>query len=336
MINSTFQVTFGIEIEAVLAFNQSLLQNHLDSIGSPSKIIKDIPDTARRDLNQASSQYLATREKWMSWALTTPTAYSPGMSEMRMQEHFEEILLKYGYRGYGGEILDLAQSLLPEGVRVHDHFGKNKYDDFSHWHLTHDRGVYGVGKERLADQLRQFRQKRWENRTMLERIFDFCRGREAPAEKIDEWDTHGLELVSRVLPYEPSSFAEIERECPCRNHSLCQLPRNDKKSLPPVPRRESPGSKKTSLTHTSIYRTRNAPPRPHLQISTAHRLPNRALRPPRPRRPSHTSRPAARNPGARVLPANAAASGVYIGDVRERNQQAASGAKTAEPSGQSD
>ena len=162
MINSTFQVTFGIEIECILAFHEILLRDHLATTGTVSKIIKHIPEDVRRKLNQASQHYLdedtrqrdTSRQKYMGWGLTTPTAYPAECDTNGFQEQFETHLSKYGYRAYGGEILHVAQALLPKEVEVHDAFHSDKrYTDFSRWHLTHERGLVGVDKHNLTQRL---------------------------------------------------------------------------------------------------------------------------------------------------------------------------------------
>lgn len=211
MLNSTFQVTFGIEVECILAFHETLLRNQLAATETDSKIVKDIPDDVRRKLNQVSQQYLVadlgrhdtSREKYMGWGLTTPTAYPAERDNIRFQEDMDKHLKEYGYRGYGGEILYVAQTLLPPGVQVHDSFnGENKYTDFTHWHLTHERGLAGVDKENLM--------QRPERLAELEAPNDPTNVFKQPRLTKD-WDTHPLELVSRVLSYDSASIAELQK-----------------------------------------------------------------------------------------------------------------------------
>ena len=207
MINSTFQVTFGIEVECILAFHESVLQNHLATTNeTDAKIVKDIPDDIRRKLNQVSQHYLdedarqhdVSRQRYMGWALTAPTDYPTERDNVGFQDEFDLHLSKYGYRAYGGEILHIAQTLLPNGVEVHDSFHSAKYStDFSHWHLTHERGLVGVDKQNLAQRLASEPGHKSNNQ-----LKQPCRA--------DEWDTHPLELVSRVLPYNAASIAEIK------------------------------------------------------------------------------------------------------------------------------
>ena len=53
MINETFDMTFGVEFEMVLAFHEKLLHKHLQDTQNHSKIVKDIPKNVRRELYQA-------------------------------------------------------------------------------------------------------------------------------------------------------------------------------------------------------------------------------------------------------------------------------------------
>ena len=211
MINSTFQVTFGIEIECILAFHETLLEDHLANAGTDSKIIKDIPEDVRRKLNQTSQHYLDedtrqrdhSRQKYMGWGLTTPTAYSAQHDNNSFQEHFEIHLSKYGYRAYGGEILHVAQALLPKEVEIHDSFHSEKpYTDFSRWHLTHDRSLVGVDKNDLMQRLNEFFKAKAPS--------DFDNMLKQPS-MTNDWDTHPLELVSRVLPYNSASITELHQ-----------------------------------------------------------------------------------------------------------------------------
>lgn len=204
MINSTFQVTFGIEVECILAIHESLLCEHLNSTNSNSKIIKDIPENVRQELNQVPQRYLdddkgrhdESRQRYHGWALTTPTTYSKDGDDGKFQEHMDVNLQKYGYRAYGGEILHIAQKLLLDGVQTHDSF--NKYTDFSHWHLTHEQGLAGASKEDLMQRL----EKLWKAKP--------AEDHKRPSLTKD-WNTHPLELVSRVLPYNSSSIEEVHQ-----------------------------------------------------------------------------------------------------------------------------
>ncbi len=189
MKNEGFDVTFGVEVEAILAFHESLLQAHLNTTDTTCTIIKDLPEDARRDLCIAQPEYLLSRPKYMGWGLTTPTKYPTSHREYKFQQHFDDNVQKHGCRGYGGEILHLAHNILPQGVRIHHSFTE-KFDNFNSWHITHERSLVGVDKSVLAHEFA-------------------TSGRSKTITELEEWDTHGIELVSRVLPFKPSSFDEI-------------------------------------------------------------------------------------------------------------------------------
>ena len=209
MINATFRVTFGIEVECILAFHETLLHKHFAATNTKSEIIKDIPDDIRRELCQVSQHYLdedarhhdESRRKYMGWGLTTPTAYPPERDNIRFQEHTNKHLKEYGYRGYGGEILDIARTVLPEGVEVHDSFNsEDKHTDFSHWHLTHERGLVGADREGLVHRIDKVGKTKSSG--------DMTNILEQPT-MTEDWDTHPLELVSRILPYNSTSIDEV-------------------------------------------------------------------------------------------------------------------------------
>lgn len=211
MINSTFQVTFGIEVECILAFHETVLRNYLIRTNTHSKIIKDIPEEVRRKLNQVSRHYVdedtrygdTSRQMYMGWGLTTPTHYPPERDNMQFQDLFDAHRDKYGYRAYGGEILHAAQTLLPDGVAVHDSFnGGIKYTDFSHWHLTHERGLVGADRGTLMQRLDKLSKAKAPG--------DLTNMLKQPS-MTKSWDSHPLELVSRVLPYDSASIAEVHQ-----------------------------------------------------------------------------------------------------------------------------
>ncbi|MCJ1460050.1 hypothetical protein MMC28_010429 [Mycoblastus sanguinarius] len=179
MINSDYHLTFGLEFECLLAFHESLLQGHTP--------VKDIPEEVRCQMCQSSQANIARAPKYMGWGLVTPTNYPEGIEEHHFQEFFASHLEKFGYRGYAGEILQLAQTILPPNVSIHDSFAK-KYTDFSQWHLTHDRSLVGVDKSTLASQLAS---------------------QKISVDSIEDWDSHGIELVTRALPYTPASMSEV-------------------------------------------------------------------------------------------------------------------------------
>ncbi|CAD6591818.1 MAG: hypothetical protein ASARMPRED_005769 [Alectoria sarmentosa] len=223
MINATFQATFGIEVECILAFHETLLRNHLAATKSDSNIIKDIPEDVRRKLTQVSQHYLdedarrhdTSRQQYMGWGLTTPTAYPSERDNIGWQEYMDKHLASHGYRGYGGEILHVAQTLLPDGVEVHDSFnGENKYTDFSHWHLTHERGLVGLDKKNLMQWLEKLSKAKVPG--------DLTNMLKQPS-MTKGWDTHPLELVSRVLPYSSASIAEVHQHLAALQEGLAHF-----------------------------------------------------------------------------------------------------------------
>ena len=195
MKNGGFEVTFGVEVEAILAFHESILQAHLNATDTTCTIVKDLPQDSRRDLCIAQPEYLLSRPKYMGWGLTTPTNYTTSHSEHKFQQHFDDNIHKHGCRGYAGEILHLANKILPQGVKIHDSFTE-KFDNFNSWHVTHERSLVGVNKSTLANEFA-------------------ISGRSKTITELEEWDTHGIELVSRVLPFNPASFDEINTHLQC-------------------------------------------------------------------------------------------------------------------------
>ena len=184
MINEAYQITFGVEIETLLAFHESFLREHLQSTQNASGIIKIIPNNVRRQLKQTHQDYWTDRGIYLGWGLTsTPRNEGAWLTVQTLQDQINN----FGVRGYADEILTLAETLLPN-VRLHK-MTREKYDEFSVWHLTHDNSLVGVSKDDLARELAKNNQ-----------IVD----------DVNNWDAHGIELVSRVLPFELQSFLEVQ------------------------------------------------------------------------------------------------------------------------------
>ena len=190
MINESFDVCFGVEFEFILAFHEELLRKHLQDTQtcSESEIIKDIPEHVRKELNQAHPTYRHMDFMYMGWGLTTEAFYESWDDEAACQE--KEQLKKFGYRGYAGEILTLAEPLWEDEVVFVCHNVGRYYGPYYCWHLIRDGSLFGISKDLLAKNLNQA-------------------GRDFG--DINDWDSHGLELVTRILPFEPSSFEEIDR-----------------------------------------------------------------------------------------------------------------------------
>ena len=200
MSSESSPLTFGVEIEHVFAFHQSLLQAHLNDTKDTSSIVKEIDEETRRELRLVPQRYLATRKLYNGWGLTGPTSYPSGEAESGYQEKFEEQLRQYGCRGYGNEPLYVAQKALSEktiftesalGVHVHDSF-KRKPTDFGKWQLVNDVSLLGLPRDDLAAALEDKEEAGF------------------VSVKAHQWDSHGIELVSRVLLFAEDSFKEIE------------------------------------------------------------------------------------------------------------------------------
>ena len=198
MSSETSPLTFGVEIEHVFAFHQSILQAHLNDTKDTSSIVKDIGEETRQGLRLVPHRYLTTRKLYNGWGLTGPTSYPSGEAEAGYQEKFEQQLRDYGCRGYGNEPLYVAQKVLSENiaskgsaleVHVHDSF-KRKPTDFGKWQLLNDVSLLGLPRNELASRLDSGE-------------VGFVSG------TADKWDSHGIELVSRVLPFVEDSFTEI-------------------------------------------------------------------------------------------------------------------------------
>ncbi|KAI9876784.1 MAG: hypothetical protein M1830_005710 [Pleopsidium flavum] len=176
MINDTLPLSFGVELEMVFTFHETLLQAYLNKNNNGVTIVKDINASERRHLNRPPTQYLLTRPEYLSWGLTG-TAEHPGAIQSRNGQ----------FRTYGDEPLHVAHQLLP-GKTAYVHDDRKKAIRFVEWHLTNDRSLTGVDKDTLIQKLR-------------DRIADI--------KAANDWDSYGIELVSRVLPISDESFTEI-------------------------------------------------------------------------------------------------------------------------------
>lgn len=74
------QLTFGVELEFILAFHEALLQEILRQEGINAQIVKQLSPDQRRELAQARlSWYALSRPQYMSWPLThSSTGLSAG------------------------------------------------------------------------------------------------------------------------------------------------------------------------------------------------------------------------------------------------------------------
>ncbi|MCJ1462923.1 hypothetical protein MMC07_001527 [Pseudocyphellaria aurata] len=181
MINDEMKLTFGVEFECVLAFHQSLLQAHLDNISDSSAIVKNLTEVERIELRTGGLNYMKAHAKYMGWALTS----EPSLPASQGYDPHVECHRKFGIRPYSDEILHVAKRLLPLPTDVQCLRTQGKRMDFSKWHLSEDASLLGVDKDTMRAKLGG-------------RIVD-----------VESWDSHGIELISRILPPTPASFAEI-------------------------------------------------------------------------------------------------------------------------------
>ncbi len=185
MPNSFLALTIGVELEYIFVFQEALLREYLNNTNNASKIIKNIPEDVRVKLRQSFQGWSHVQEKYMGWGLTLPPTFT--VPDNYTKEKMNTELEKFGYRGYAGEILSLVKELLPGNTRVYDSFSK-EYDRFDTWYLTHEMSVAGLPPDILERELRRASRE---------------------VNGIIDWSSHGIELVSRVLPLEPASFEEI-------------------------------------------------------------------------------------------------------------------------------
>ena len=178
------EVTFGVEFECVFAFHESLLRHHLSSAGDNSTIIKEIPDDTRRDFRRCANDYLLSRPMYMGWGLTSAVPLLAS-GERSGADLIEERRAKFGYRPYADEILHVAKPIFPQGTDTQSLIYQGKRSDFTQWHISEDTSIMGASK---AD--------------LLARLGDRIKN---PI----EWDSHSLELVSRILSPTPDAFSEI-------------------------------------------------------------------------------------------------------------------------------
>ncbi|KAL8784936.1 MAG: hypothetical protein Q9213_003678 [Squamulea squamosa] len=176
------RLTFGIELEHILAFHFSLLAPLLPA---NTRIVKDIPCDERKRLRQTTSLYQLTRPLYYGWGVTAPTIYPAPLGH----GWHDQCLGEYGYRGYADEILRMEQQIfLNKGKEIVIHDGEGKMQEFGKWYLTTDTSLVGATPETLAATVGE----------------DQAKSR--------QWDSGPVELVSRVLDVDDvSSFQEIKQ-----------------------------------------------------------------------------------------------------------------------------
>lgn len=180
-------LTFGVEVEFILAFEESMLQEQLDRAGDASKIVKDLTEEHRTKLRTGGTAYAHTRCKYKGWALTSEVE-PPSAGRLAPQiDPYVEAHKEFGFRAYADEISYVAQALLPGPPDVQSIRKDGKRVDFSRWYISDDPSLLGVDKPTMISSF----------------------GSRVP--DVDKWDSHGVELVSRPLPATSESFDEIKQ-----------------------------------------------------------------------------------------------------------------------------
>ncbi|KAI4236862.1 MAG: hypothetical protein L6R40_006052 [Gallowayella cf. fulva] len=177
---SPIRLTFGVELEHILAFHSSLL---IPLLPPNTRIIKDIPEYERERLRQTTTQYYRTRWQYHGWAVTAPSTYpSPFGGDWHNQ-----CIKDHRYRGYADEVLRIEKEIFTSrGKETVVHDGRGKMHEFGKWYLTTDTSLVGATPKELALIIGE--------KTVGSR----------------EWDSGPVELVSRVLDIDDdSSYQEI-------------------------------------------------------------------------------------------------------------------------------
>lgn len=186
MSYQALDLTFGIEVEFILAFEEPMLQQELDRSGDTSRIVKDLTEEQRVKLRTGGSAYAHTRRRYMGWALTSEVQPPSAGCPIPRIDPYVDAHREFGFRAYADEISHVAQSLLPGSPDVQSIRKDGKRVDFSKWYISDDPSLLGVDKPTLIEKLG------------------------SRATDIDNWDSHGVELVSRPLPATSTSFEEIK------------------------------------------------------------------------------------------------------------------------------
>ncbi|MCJ1342003.1 hypothetical protein MMC31_000183 [Peltigera leucophlebia] len=180
-------LTFGVEVEFILAFEESMLQEQLDRVGDASRIVKDLTEEHRTKLRTGGTAYAHTRRKYMGWALTSEVEPPSAGRPTPQIDPYVEAHKEFGFRAYADEISYVAQTLLPGPPDVQSIRKDGKRVEFSRWYISDDRSLLGVDKPTIIANFGS-------------RILH-----------VDKWDTHGVELVSRPLSATSESFDEIKQ-----------------------------------------------------------------------------------------------------------------------------
>jgi hypothetical protein len=163
------QLSFGIEIEAIFAFHQSKLNEHLSIHFPGATIIKRVCAQQEKGLRQRCY----SNHQYHGWALA-----NAGQNNMTITP-----TVKHGIgalRAYKDEPLHIVKDVLSttecaKNINLHNPEDLSKPTDYSRWTLTSDHSLTGL--------------ETWEQK-MAE-----CGSKVLFTER-ENWDSYGIELVS--------------------------------------------------------------------------------------------------------------------------------------------
>lgn len=179
-------LTFGIEVEFILGFEESMLQEQLEGAGDASRIVKDLTEEHRTKLRTGTA-YALTRRQYKGWALTSKVEPLSAGRPAPQIDPYLEAHREFGFRAYADEVSYIAQALLTGPPDVQSICKDGKRVDVSRRYLSDDQSLLRVDKSTILASLGN-------------RVID-----------VDNWASHGVELVSRPLPATLASFDEIQQ-----------------------------------------------------------------------------------------------------------------------------
>ena len=190
MISTSLALTFGIEIEHILLFHETLLHPHLDTASPTTVVRKTLSPEVSRQLCEGPPGHTLFHPEYLGWGLTTPTTYA----NFRLDPTI-------GVRTYADEVLHIESTILAgAGIDVEVHDNERKKARFSKWCLMRDWSLVGLTKDELRAQLQAV-------------------GIDDDDKEIEKWDSHGVELVSPPLVPSVESFAQLRRYLSVLNKS---------------------------------------------------------------------------------------------------------------------
>ena len=76
MASTSLALTFGVEIEHILLFHETLLYPHLDTASPTTTIRKTLSSEVRRQLCEGPPEHRLFYPEYRGWGLTNPTNYA--------------------------------------------------------------------------------------------------------------------------------------------------------------------------------------------------------------------------------------------------------------------